>query len=81
MNNLKLKNKIILILVFPIICILVLTAFIFSNEMKEQENMEKTQQYLSFSLKVNDLIWQLQKERLESINYMDGSGSAQEVRR
>ena len=77
MNNLKLQNKILLILVFPIISILILSVYIFSNNLEEQKSMEKTQQYLSFSLKVNDLISQLQEERLESLNYMDGSGSTQ----
>ena len=74
MNNLKLKSKILLILVFPILSILFLSSSIFYDEFKKKDRMSKTSSYLVFSLNVNNLINDFQEERFYSIKYIENYG-------
>jgi len=76
MNNLKLQNKILLILILPIISIIVLSINSLYSKFEEKNSMKKTQDYLEFTMKTNSLLNQLQKERSYSINYITSYGNS-----
>ena len=69
MNNLSLKNKILLVLALPIVMILGLSIESIYLELKEQSKIEKTKSYLQFSIVSSNLIHELQKERGYSAGY------------
>ena len=76
MNNLKLQNKILLILILPIISIIVLSINSLYSKFEEKNSMFKTEAYLEFTMKTNSLLNQLQKERSYSINYITSYGNS-----
>ena len=63
MNNLKLKNKIFLILLLPLFSILLLSGAIFLNKKEEKNKILTTKEYLYFSNALGQYIFELQKER------------------
>ena len=75
MNNLKLQNKILLILLLPIISIIVLSINSLYIKYEEKNSMSKTINYLEFVMKTNSFLSQLQKERSYSINYISSYGN------
>ncbi|MGM0520162.1 MAG: methyl-accepting chemotaxis protein [Campylobacterota bacterium] len=76
MNKLKLQNKILLILVLPVIFILVLAANFLYSKYELKVNMNKTQNYIVFSEKMNILLDNIQKERYYSLNYISSYGNS-----
>uniref|UniRef100_UPI0040470EA6 methyl-accepting chemotaxis protein n=1 Tax=Aliarcobacter sp. TaxID=2321116 RepID=UPI0040470EA6 len=74
MNNLKLKNKILLILALPIVAILILSLNSIFDKYEKENKMSMTSSYISFSVKISDLLANLQKERELSILYLSSYG-------
>lgn len=52
MKNLKLRNKIFLILVLPMIAILTLTSFLIVEKIENVSNMKKTSKYINFTVEI-----------------------------
>jgi methyl-accepting chemotaxis protein len=71
MNNLKLKNKILLILTLPVIAILILSFISIYDKFEKERNMTMTSSYLDFTVKISTLLTSLQKERELTIFYID----------
>jgi len=61
MNNLKLQNKIFLILLLPIVAILILSSNSIFNKYEENVKMNESIEYLYFLENVSSLIHDLQK--------------------
>lgn len=74
MNNLKLKNKILLILALPIITILILSSISIFENIEKENKMSKTTEYINFTVKVSDFLTQFQNERELGILYLDSYG-------
>jgi len=74
MNNLRLKGKIFLILILPLITILILSFISIYNKYEEKSKMNDTSYYISFILKVSNLLGDLQKEREFALSYLDSYG-------
>ena len=79
MNNLRLKNKIILILLIPIIAILILSSNLIYDKYKKERNMTETSSYILFTVKVSNLLTNLQKEREYFISYISSYGKENKV--
>ena len=75
MHKLKLQNKILLILILPIISIIILSLNSLYNKNEEKNSMYKIQSYLEFTIKANNLLKELQKERNISIYYISSYGN------
>ncbi len=71
MNNLKLKNKILLILTLPIIAILILSFISINDKFEKERTMTMTSSYIDFTVKISTLLTSLQKERELTISYID----------
>ena len=80
MNNLKLKNKILLILALPIIAILILSSSSIYDKFEKENNMTRTSNYIDFTVKISNLLTSLQKERELSISYLDSYGKDGKVK-
>ncbi|MFA9374762.1 MAG: nitrate- and nitrite sensing domain-containing protein, partial [Poseidonibacter sp.] len=76
MHKLKLQNKILLILILPIISIIILSLNSLYTKNEEKNSMYKIQSYLEFTIKANNLLRELQKERNISINYISSYGNS-----
>ena len=63
MNNLKLKNKIFMILILPLFTILILSFISIVDKYKKSAKMNESLEYLYFLQNVSSLIHSLQKER------------------
>jgi hypothetical protein len=74
MNNLKLKNKILLILLLPLITIFILSSILISTKIEKERNMAKTSSYIEFTVKISTLLTSFQKEREISILYLNSYG-------
>ena len=74
MNNLKLRDKILLILVLPILAVFLLSSILISQKIEEVINMNKTSSYMNFTFKVSELLSNIQKERELSILYLNSYG-------
>ena len=68
MNNLKLRNKIFLILVLPILAIFMLSSILIFEKVL---NMDKTSSYIEFTDQMSKLLANLQKERELSLYYIN----------
>ena len=79
MNNLRLKNKIILILLIPIVAILILSSNLIYDKYKKERNMTETSSYILFTVKVSNLLTNLQKEREYFISYISSYGKENKV--
>jgi methyl-accepting chemotaxis protein len=80
MNNLKLKNKILLILALPIIAILILSSTSVYNKFEKKKNMTITSSYIDFTVRLSNLLTNLQKERELSISYLDSYGKVGKIK-
>lgn len=74
MNNLSLKNKILVILLLPIITIFILSSNTLYDKIKEQNSILKTKNYLNFSINSSKLLSSLQKEREFSLLFSSSYG-------
>ena len=74
MNNLKLKNKILLILALPLITILILSSFSIYDKVEKELKMSKTTEYINFTIKVSEFLTEFQNEREFGILYLDSYG-------
>jgi len=74
MNNLKLKNKIFLILLIPIVTILILSFISISNNYEKKVRMNESLEYLYFSQNISSLIHDLQKERNLATLFLESYG-------
>ncbi len=74
MNNLKLKNKILLILLLPLITIFILSSILISTKIEKERNMARTSSYIEFTVKISTLLTSFQKERELSILYLNSYG-------
>ncbi|QKF78455.1 methyl-accepting chemotaxis protein [Arcobacter defluvii] len=74
MNNLKLKNKIFLILVLPLIAIFILSSILIFGKIEKENSMTRTSSYVNFTVKLSALLTNLQKERELSILYLNSYG-------
>ncbi len=74
MNNLKLQNKIFLILLLPIIAILILSFNSILDKYQKNLEMNESLQYLYFLENVSSLIHDLQKERNISTLFLESYG-------
>lgn len=61
MNNLKLKNKILLILLLPLITIFILSSILISTKIEKERNMARTSSYIEFTVKISTLLTSFQK--------------------
>ena len=71
MNNLKLRNKIFLILVLPILAIFMLSSILIFEKVEKVLNMDKTSSYIEFTDQMSKLLANLQKERELSLSYIN----------
>src|SRR5574344_1849720 len=71
MNNLKLRNKIFLILVLPILAIFMLSSILIFEKVEKVLNMDKTSSYIEFTDQISKLLANLQKERELSLSYIN----------
>ena len=74
MNNLKLKNKILLILILPLFTISILSFISIWDKYKNSMKMNDSLEYLYFLQNVSSLIHNLQKERNVAILFLDNYG-------
>ena len=74
MNNLKLKNKIFVVLILPLFTILILSFMSIWDKYKNSEKMDNSLEYLYFLEKVSSLIHDLQKERNISTLFLESYG-------
>ncbi|MCT7588814.1 methyl-accepting chemotaxis protein [Aliarcobacter butzleri] len=74
MNNLKLRNKILLILVLPILAIFMLSSVLIFEKIEKKSNMNKTSSYIDFTVKISKVLTAFQKERELSILYLNSYG-------
>jgi methyl-accepting chemotaxis protein len=74
MNNLKLKNKIFVVLILPLFTILILSFMSIWDKYKNSEKMDNSLEYLYFLQNVSALIHNLQKERDIAILFLDNYG-------
>lgn len=74
MNNLKLRDKILLILLLPILSIIFLSISIFFDKYNEQNTMSKTHSFLKLSVDSNKLMHSLQEERYLALKYLKSYG-------
>ncbi|WP_323587092.1 methyl-accepting chemotaxis protein [Aliarcobacter butzleri] len=74
MNNLKLRNKILLILVLPILAIFMLSSVLIFEKIEKKSNMNKTSSYIDFTVKISKVLMAFQKERELSILYLNSYG-------
>ena len=63
MNNLRLRNKIFLILVLPILAIFMLSSILIFEKVEKVLNMNKTSSYIDFTVEISKLLVNLRKER------------------
>ncbi len=71
MNNLRLRNKIFLILVLPILAIFMLSSILIFEKVEKVLNMDKTSSYIDFTVEISKLLANLQKERELSLSYIN----------
>ena len=76
MNKLELKNKIILILILPIVSILVLASFFSYTKYLEKNKTHMTYDYLNFTISLRKILTDLQKEREYSLLYLSSYGKS-----
>jgi len=74
MNNLSLRNKIILILTLPILAIILLSGQTLIKKLNEKQALEKTNTYLEVSLLSTKLLNSLQEEREYSLLFVNSYG-------
>ena len=74
MSNLKLREKIVLILALPLIAILILSSISIYDKIEKESKMSKTASYINFTISVSHLLTALQKERELSIIYLNSYG-------
>ncbi|MFY4790230.1 methyl-accepting chemotaxis protein [Aliarcobacter butzleri] len=74
MNNLKLRNKILLILALPILAIFMLSSVLIFEKIEKKSNMNKTSSYIDFTVKISKVLTAFQKERELSILYLNSYG-------
>ncbi|MBU3014124.1 nitrate- and nitrite sensing domain-containing protein [Poseidonibacter lekithochrous] len=74
MSNLKLKNKIKLILTLPIMAILILSSLSVYDKFEKEQRISTTSSYIDFTVRVSKLLTSLQKERALIISYLDSYG-------
>ena len=79
MSNLNLKNKILLILILPLIAILILSSISIYDKIEKESKMSKTASYIDFTIYVSDFLTALQKEREISIIYLNSYGKENKV--
>ena len=75
MNNLKLKNKIILILALPLFIIIILSTSSILDKIEKESKISKSFDFIGFTIKVSNLLKDIQSERELSILYLDSYGS------
>ncbi|QKF72608.1 NIT sensor-containing MCP-domain signal transduction protein [Aliarcobacter faecis] len=78
MNNLRLRNKIFLILVLPILVIFMLSSILILEKIEKVKNMNRTSSYINFTVEISKFIATLQKERELSIIYLNSYGKMKE---
>ena len=74
MENLRLKNKILLILVLPLIAIFILSFILILAKIEKEKNMARTSSYIEFTVIVSKFLTNLQKERELSILFLNSYG-------
>lgn len=74
MNNLSLKNKIKLILALPILAIIFLSSENIYEKIKEKNNLNKSKEYIEFSLLSSNLLQSIQDEREYSLIFINTYG-------
>ena len=74
MNNLKLQNKILMILLLPIVTILILSFNSIYDKYEKNIKMNEKLNYLNFLEKVSLLTHDLQKEREIATLFLDSYG-------
>ncbi|WP_321315398.1 methyl-accepting chemotaxis protein [Halarcobacter sp.] len=74
MNNLSLKNKIKLILALPIFAIIFLSSENIYEKIKEKNNLNKSKEYIEFSLLSSNLLQSIQDEREYSLIFINTYG-------
>ena len=71
MNNLNLKNKILLIVVIPVITTLILSFISMYEKFEEENKMTNSSKYIGFIVEISNLLNSLQKEREVLIKHLD----------
>ena len=79
MKNLKLRNKIFLILVLPMMAIFMFTTILVVEKLENVKDMNRTSSYINFTVEVQKFLTNLQKEREIAISYIDNYGSNKEL--
>lgn len=74
MSNLKLRNKIFLILVLPMMAIFMLSSVLIFEKFERVVDMNKTSSYIDFTVELSKFLKQLQKERELAVLYIKNYG-------
>ncbi|RBQ30820.1 chemotaxis protein [Arcobacter sp. FW59] len=74
MNNLKLRNKIFLILVLPMMAIFMLSSVLIFEKYEKVVDMNKTSSYIDFTVEISQFLKDLQQEREIAVLYIKNYG-------
>ena len=70
MNNLKLRNKIFLILVLPILAIFIMSSILILEKYEKVLNKDKTSSYIEFTDQISKFLANLQNDSELSLSYI-----------
>ncbi len=73
-NNLEVKSKLILMLLFPLLGLIVFAFLQSSDYFKKYNSMEKLKEVTIFSTKISALVHEMQKERGLTAGYINSNG-------
>ena len=74
-NNIKIKNKLILMLILPVAGLLYFSIYETSEQYNSVREMEKVEILSNFTIKANALVHELQKERAFTVLFIDSKGT------
>ena len=74
LNNISLRNKILLALTIPLVLVIFLSYLVLLDKIKKQDSIIKTKEYLQFTLISSKLALNLQKESEFCIDFVESYG-------
>lgn len=74
LDNLNIRNKLIIFLLIPVLTILYFSISGIYLKFQEQQNAKKSQDFIAVSLRLDDLVHELQKERGLSAGFVGSIG-------
>lgn len=76
MENISLKNKILLILTLPLVAIMILSYQTLYDKIEQKNNIDKIEKYIDLSLASSSLLNILQEEREQSLIFINSYGKS-----